>query len=98
MSWGRDQGYGRTAREGGRRVDPRCDASRGRAGALLAAAAGAVLLGGVRPPPDALGAAEEEALREQRAQARETSREIGVSSPLDDILGADDDGGDGDFG
>lgn len=98
VSWGRDQGYGRTAWEGGRRVTLDVTRLGGRAGALLAAAAGAVLLGGVRPPPDALGAAEEEALREQRAQARETSREIGVSSPLDDILGADDDGGDGDFG
>lgn len=99
VSWGRDQGYGRTAWEGGRLVTLNATRLDGRAGALLAAAAGVALLGGVRPPPTALSMGEEEALREQRRQARATSRDYNNDRDLDDLADADgDDTGDDAFG
>ena len=64
--WGREQGFGRTAWEGGRMVMVNVTQYGGRVGSILAAAAGAALLGTVLAPPDSVEAAFEELVRGER--------------------------------
>ena len=68
VAWGRENGFGRTAWEGGRMVTVNTTPYGGRVGTLLAAAAGAALIGTILAPPDGVDAAFETLLRDERSR------------------------------
>lgn len=84
--FGREQGYGRTFWSDGTLTINRSSFG-GRLGRLLAALGAAALLGALVPPPQSLGAAEEEALR-QKAREQMSGADVSVRP-----VGDDGDGG-----